>query len=76
MKIYKAFKYRLEPSDEQQIRLCQFAGSARFVWNKALALQKELGKNKEKRLSFSQLCNIFLGVFRKQVSKRLQDCIQ
>ena len=41
MIIRKAFKYRLKTKLEDESLLRQFAGSCRFVWNKALALQKE-----------------------------------
>lgn len=37
MLIQKAYKYRLEPTDQQAQRLRQLCGCARFVWNYALA---------------------------------------
>ncbi len=37
MLIQKAYKYRLEPTDQQTQRLRQLCGCARFVWNYALA---------------------------------------
>jgi putative transposase len=37
----QAFKYELRPTGEQQRNMHRFAGSCRFVYNKALALQKE-----------------------------------
>jgi putative transposase len=41
MKRVQAYKFRIEPNGEQQRKLRQFAGMARFVFNKALALQQE-----------------------------------
>jgi len=41
MKRLQAFKYELMPNGEQQRDMRRFAGSCRFVYNKALALQKE-----------------------------------
>jgi putative transposase len=41
MKRRQAFKYELMPTAEQQLQMRRFAGSCRFVFNKALALQKE-----------------------------------
>jgi len=41
MQRLQAFKYELIPSGEQRRDLCRFAGACRFVFNKALALQKE-----------------------------------
>jgi putative transposase len=36
----QAFKYELTPDGEQAREMCRFAGSCRFVYNKALAVQK------------------------------------
>ena len=41
MQRIQAFKYELMPDGEQQRQMRRFAGSCRFVFNKALALQKE-----------------------------------
>ena len=40
MKRLQAYKYELKPNGEQQRNMRRFAGSCRFVFNKALALQK------------------------------------
>lgn len=40
MKRLQAYKYALQPNGEQQRNMRRFAGSCRFVFNKALALQK------------------------------------
>lgn len=41
MQRLQAYKYELMPNDEQERAMRRFAGSCRFVFNKALALQKE-----------------------------------
>jgi putative transposase len=41
MQRLQAFKYELIPTGEQRRNMSRFAGSSRFVYNKALALQKE-----------------------------------
>ena len=41
MLIMQAFKYELIPTGEQQCLMRRFAGACRFVYNKALAMQKE-----------------------------------
>jgi putative transposase len=41
MQRLQAFKYELMPNGEQVRNMRRFAGSCRFVYNKALALQKE-----------------------------------
>jgi putative transposase len=40
MKKRQAFKFQLMPNGEQQRQMRRFAGACRFVYNKALALQK------------------------------------
>jgi putative transposase len=40
MQRLQAFKYELRPNGEQRLHMGRFAGSRRFVYNKALALQK------------------------------------
>ena len=41
MQRLQAYKYELKPNGEQQRNMRRFAGSCRFVFNKALAMQKE-----------------------------------
>ncbi len=41
MQRLQAFKFELRPDGEQQRAMRRFAGSCRFVYNKALAMQKE-----------------------------------
>ncbi len=41
MQRLQAFKFELMPNGEQQRDMRCFAGACRFVYNKALALQKE-----------------------------------
>ena len=53
----QAFKYALMPNGEQQRMMRRFAGSCRFVFNKALALQIERRERGEKHLSYAKLCN-------------------
>jgi putative transposase len=40
MQRLQAFQYELMPTGDQQRDMLRFAGSCRFVFNKALALQK------------------------------------
>ena len=41
MQRLQAFKYELQPTGEQQHNMRRYAGACRFVFNKALALQKD-----------------------------------
>lgn len=56
MKRQQAYKYELQPNGEQRRQMRRFAGSCRFVFNKALALQKERYERGEKRLGYAGLC--------------------
>lgn len=58
MKRHQAFKYQLMPNGEQQRQLARAAGSCRFVFNKALALRKNLYKEEGKSLSYVDLCTL------------------
>ncbi len=48
----QAFKFRIEPTGEQQRKLRQFAGMTRFVFNKALALQQANREAGEKYIGY------------------------
>jgi len=54
----QAFKYELMPTGDQQRAMRRFAGSCRFVFNKALALQKERHERGEKKLGYAGLCKL------------------
>jgi len=58
MQRLQAFKYELMPNAEQQRDMRRFAGSCRFVYNKALALQKQRYEQGEKKLGYAGLCKL------------------
>ena len=58
MILRQAFKFRLEPLTRERQLFAQFAGCCRLVWNKALAIQKELLEEGSKLLSFSDLSRL------------------
>jgi putative transposase len=55
MILRQAYKYRLKTKTTDELLMRQFAGSCRFVWNKALALQKERLDAGERILSYNKL---------------------
>ena len=61
MKRLQAFRYELVPNGEQLRQMRRFAGSCRFVYNSALALQKELYEQGLDRLSYAALCKTLTG---------------
>jgi putative transposase len=58
MQRLQAFKYELIPDGEQQRNMRRFAGACRFVFNKALALQKERYEQNENKLGYAGLCRM------------------
>lgn len=58
MQRLQAFKYELIPDGQQARQMRRFAGSCRFVFNKALALQKERYEQGEKKLGYAGLCKL------------------
>lgn len=56
MQRLQAFKYELQPNGEQARSMRRFAGSCRFVFNKAIAMQKALYDGGEKKLGYAGLC--------------------
>jgi putative transposase len=53
--IRKAYKYRLKTDLTTATTLSRYAGCCRFVWNKALALQKDRLDQGERCLSYNKL---------------------
>jgi putative transposase len=58
MKRLQAFKYELIPNSGQVRRMRRFSGPCRFVFNKALALQKSRYGQGEKKLGYAGLCKL------------------
>ncbi len=56
MQRLQAFKFQLMPTGEQQRDMRRFAGSCRFVFNAALAMQKSLYEQGDKKLGYAGLC--------------------
>ena len=52
----QGYKFEALPTGEQLRNLRRFAGSCRFVYNKALALNKQRYENKGKRLGYAGMC--------------------
>ena len=58
MQRLQGFKFQLIPTGEQKRQMARYAGSCRYVFNKALALQKERNERGEKRLGYAELCKL------------------
>ncbi|WP_423758253.1 RNA-guided endonuclease InsQ/TnpB family protein [Burkholderia sp. NLJ2] len=73
MQRHQAFKYELMPTGEQQRQMRRFAGACRFVFNKALALQKERYERGEKKLGYAALCRLITDWRNSQQTPWLKD---
>ncbi len=58
MQRLQAYKYELRPDGQQERQMRRFAGSCRFVFNNALALQKERYEQGEKKLGYAGMCKL------------------
>ena len=54
----QAYKFQLRTKPEQEAQMRRFAGCCRFVWNNALALEKEEYAKSKKRLGYSKVANM------------------
>jgi len=61
MKRLQAFKFQIEPNGEQQRNMRRIAGSCRYVWNKALALQIANHGAGEKFITHFTMCKWLPG---------------
>ncbi len=82
MQRLQAFKFELMPNGEQQRGMRRFAGSCRFVFNKALAMQQAQHADGKKKLSYADLCkqltiwrnSLETGWLSETHSQPLQQC--
>ena len=65
----KTYKYKIKPTDEQQQRLLQFFGCARFVYNWGLDRKSKEYKENGKNVSYVDLAKE-LTILKKQEETR------
>lgn len=73
MKLRKAYKYRLKAKPEQERLFRKHAGCCRFVWNKALALQKQRLDAGEKILRYVEVSKLLTGWKREEETEFLAE---
>ena len=73
MKKLQAFKFRLKTNSTVGVKLASIAGSNRFVWNKALAMQKEHLEKKEYTQNYAALCKSLLDIKRDEETSWLNE---
>jgi putative transposase len=70
----RCYKFRLEPTVEQQAKFRQFAGCRRFVWNWALAQRQSAFKNEGVCLSYSELAARLVELKQQPETRFLTEC--
>jgi putative transposase len=58
MERLQAYKFQLRPKAKQEAQMRRFAGCCRFLWNKALALEKETYEATGKRIGYNGLAGL------------------
>jgi putative transposase len=58
MERLQAYKFQLRPKVRQEAQMRRFAGCCRFLWNKALALEKETFEATGKRNGYNKLAGL------------------
>lgn len=61
MERLQAYKFQLQPKMAQTSKMERFAGCCRFVWNKALALEREAYESERKRNGYNKLAGLLQG---------------
>ena len=61
MKRLQAYKFQLRPGARKAALMRRFAGSCRFVWNKALALEQETYQAEGKRNGYNKLAGFLVS---------------
>jgi len=69
----QAYKFELKPDGEQLRGMRRFAGSCRFVYNKALAMQKENHETGNKFIGYAALCKTLTEWRNSQETPWLKD---
>jgi len=64
--VQKAFKVTLIPSHNQEVLINKTIGCARFVYNRFLALKKEVYSTEEKTLNYNA-CSQKLTLLKKEI---------
>ena len=73
-KIRKAYKVRLKTNVEIETKLSQFCGSARFLWNKSLAMNLERLASRQPILWYNELAYWLTLWKRSEEYSFLKDC--
>ncbi|MBO0912121.1 MAG: helix-turn-helix domain-containing protein [Acidobacteria bacterium] len=59
---FQAYRFEPRPSGDEERKMRQFAGTMRYVWNRALAIQnEECERTGRKQSGYAALCRELTG---------------
>src|SRR5438477_9380743 len=70
----KTYKFRLDPTPEQEHQFLRFAGCRRFVWNWALARKQAVYKETGKTLGYNALAAELVQLKKEPDTAFLSEC--
>jgi len=74
MMITKCYKFRLEPTPEQEQEFLRFAGCRRFVWNWALGRKQSVYQETGKNIGYGALAAELVQLKRQPETAFLKEC--
>ena len=74
MTLTRCYRFRLDPTPEQEQAFRRFAGCRRFVWNWALARKKETYQSAGRAVSYGELAAELVVLKRQPDTQFLQEC--
>src|SRR5947209_7398710 len=74
MIVTKCYKFRLEPTHEQEQQFVRFAGCRRFVWNWALARKQSVYKETGKTIGYNALAAELVQLKKQSDTTFLTEC--
>jgi putative transposase len=70
----KTYKFRLDPTTEQQQQFIRFAGCRRFVWNRTLARKQTVYKETGKTIGYNALASELVALKKQSDTAFLKEC--
>ena len=67
--VRRVYRFRLEPTAEQEQRLRQFAGARRFIWNWALQQRRDYYRQTGQTLPTSELSARLASIVQRSVHR-------
>ena len=74
MIVAKTYKFRLEPTCDQEQQFLRFAGCRRFLWNWALARKQAVYKATGKSIGYNALASELVALKKQPDTAFLKEC--